>query len=253
LYSGLARDTAPLRVFEGMDGTLKIPSVTGIDVELRIAGPGGRSYAFVIDWHIRVLVALAWIIASAFVYIGSVNTFASLEPSQSDFVLVIRLPAAAPYFLYHPVLEVLLPGRTPGKRMAGGRIAYRAGRAPGLGPLPVRNPLRPVDTRPFLYSLGLAATMLTKQTVRIGDIAAGTLLVYDDPDAGTFDDAPSSGGIERLGLERAELVRDLLGRWPELRPESRAALARRLLERQGPVPDELGDDALRAKLEQLLQ
>src|SRR5690606_31687326 len=87
LYSGLARDTAPLRVFEGMDGTLKIPSVTGIDVELRIAGPGGRSYAFVIDWHIRVLVALAWIIASAFVYFGSVNAFASLEPSQSDFVL----------------------------------------------------------------------------------------------------------------------------------------------------------------------
>jgi len=236
-----------------MDGTLKIPSVTGIDVELRIAGPGGRSYAFVIDWHIRVLVALAWIIASAFVYFGSVNAFASLEPSQSDFVLVIGLPAAALYFLYHPVLEVLMRGRTPGKRMAGVRIVKRDGGVPGIGPLLVRNLFRLVDSLPFFYFLGLAATMLTKQSVRIGDIAAGTLLVYDDPDAGTFDDAPSSGGIERLGLERAELVRDLLGRWPELRPESRAALARRLLERQGPVPDELGDDALRAKLEQLLR
>src|SRR5690606_15820326 len=52
-----ARGYAP-RAPSSMDGTLKIPSVTGIDVELRIAGPGGRSYAFVIDWHIRVLVAL---------------------------------------------------------------------------------------------------------------------------------------------------------------------------------------------------
>jgi len=235
-----------------MDGTLKIPSVTGIDVELRIAGPGGRSYAFVIDWHIRVLVALAWMIVGAFGYFGSIRSIQSLEASQSDFVLIVVVPAAALYLLYHPVLEVLMRGRTPGKRMAGVRIVKRDGGVPGIGPLLVRNLFRLVDSLPFFYLVGLAATLLTKQCVRIGDIAAGTLLVYDDAEAGTFDDAPSSRGIERLGLERAELVRDLLTRWPELREDARALLARRLLEREEAVPKDIGDDELRARLERLL-
>jgi len=236
-----------------MDGTLKIPSVTGIDVELRIAGPGGRSYAFVIDWHIRVLVALAWMIVAGVVYFGSVSTIPSLEPSQGDFAILVMLPAAGLYLLYHPVLEVLMRGRTPGKRIAGVRIVKRDGGVPGIGPLLVRNLFRLVDSLPFFYFVGLAATMLTRQSVRIGDIAAGTLLVYDEAEAGAFDDAPSSRGIARLGLERAELVRDLIARWPELRPNARSALARRLLEREEPVPEGLDDAALRERLEQLLR
>lgn len=235
-----------------MDGTLKIPSVTGIDVELRIAGPGGRSYAFVIDWHIRVLVALAWMIVSGLAYFGSVRTIPALDATSSDFIFIVVLPAAALYLLYHPVLEVLMRGSTPGKRIAGVRIVKRDGGVPGVGPLLVRNLFRLVDSLPFFYFVGLATTLLTKQSVRIGDIAAGTLLVYDDARAGTFEDAPSSRGIERLGLERAELVRDLLTRWPELRSDARATLARRLLEHEETVPDSLGDDALRARLERLL-
>lgn len=236
-----------------MDGTLKIPSVTGIDVELRIAGPGGRSYAFVIDWHIRVLAALAWMIVSGIAYFGSVSTIPSLEASQTDFAFVVLLPAVGLYLLYHPVLEVLMRGRTPGKRIAGVRVVKRDGGVPGIGPLLVRNLFRLVDSLPFFYFVGLAATMLTKQSVRIGDIAAGTLLVYDEAEAGAFDDAPSSRGIARLGLERAELVRDLIARWPELRPDARSALARRLLERQEPVPEDLDDAALRERLVQLLR
>ncbi len=39
---------------------LAIDSVTGVEVSLPIAGAGGRGLAFVIDWHIRVLLAIAW-------------------------------------------------------------------------------------------------------------------------------------------------------------------------------------------------
>src|SRR5690606_14256322 len=139
-----------------MDGTLKIPSVTGIDVELRIAGPGGRSYAFVIDWHIRVLAALAWMILAALGYFGSINAIPSLQASQADFVLIVVLPAAALYFLCHPVLEVLMRGRTPGQRIAGVRIVKRDGGVPGIGPLLVRNLFRLVDSLPVFYVVGLA-------------------------------------------------------------------------------------------------
>ncbi len=36
-----------------------LQSITGVDVELRIAGVGSRSFAFVIDWHIRAILAFA--------------------------------------------------------------------------------------------------------------------------------------------------------------------------------------------------
>jgi uncharacterized RDD family membrane protein YckC len=36
---------------------LRIAGLTGVELSLPIAGPGARSYAFVIDWHIRVLLA----------------------------------------------------------------------------------------------------------------------------------------------------------------------------------------------------
>ena len=46
---------------------LVVTSPTGVDVELAIAGPGSRAYAFLIDWHIRLLAALAWFVAGALI------------------------------------------------------------------------------------------------------------------------------------------------------------------------------------------
>src|SRR5690349_13978885 len=46
------------------DQTLVLKSVTGVDVELQIAGPGSRSFAFIIDWHIRLIFALIWFITA---------------------------------------------------------------------------------------------------------------------------------------------------------------------------------------------
>jgi uncharacterized RDD family membrane protein YckC len=236
-----------------MDATLKIPSVTGIDVELRVAGPGGRSYAFVIDWHIRVLAAAAWVFASAIGYFGIVGVVPPLEIAQADFAFVVVLPAVLLYVLYHPVLEVAMRGRTPGKRIAGVRIVRRDGGVPGIGPLLVRNLFRLIDSLPFFYCVGLLATLLTRHSVRVGDLAAGTLLVYDAPEAETSFDRLSGAGIERVGLAQAELIRDLLARWPELKPPVRVTLARRLLEGVGVARDDADETALRGELEALLR
>src|SRR5690606_18924459 len=109
------------------------------------------------------------------------------EASSSDFFVVVALPATAIYLLYHPVLEVAMRGRTPGKRIAGVRVVRRDGGVPGVGALLVRNVFRLVDSLPFLYCVGLTAAVLTEHSVRIGDMAAGTLLVYDDGDIAAFD------------------------------------------------------------------
>src|SRR3954452_1896670 len=99
-----------------MESIVRIPSVTGVDVELKIAGPGGRSYAFVIDWHIRFLAAAAWFIVGTVAFEGGLRLMPANE-MQPSFMLVVVAPSLVIYFLSPPVLEVLLHGQTPGKRI----------------------------------------------------------------------------------------------------------------------------------------
>ena len=235
-----------------MSDSLTIGSVTGVDVHLRVAGAGARSYAFTIDWHIRVLVALVWWIAGTTLFgWSSVTADAAAEPNGAYFLLVM-LPALAVYMLYHPVLEVMMSGHTPGKRMAGIRIVTTEGFTPGVGALVIRNVLRLLDGLPMFYLVGFVATLVTRQAVRIGDLAAGTMLVYDDSDVAPL--APLSvEAVNRVGLQQVELIRDLLGRWDELASDARRRVAITLLERHGADPvSTLPDESLRARLVLLL-
>jgi len=160
---------------------LVVDSATGVDVSLPIAGPGARALAFVVDWHIRLVLLFAWYLTAAVLYNGGLNIAPPFEPDVVWFVAVV-VPPAAIFLLYHVVLEIAMHGRTPGKRMAGIRIVTRQGNTPSVGALVTRNIFRLIDGFPLVYSVGLISTMLTRDHVRIGDLAAGTLLVYDRAD-----------------------------------------------------------------------
>jgi uncharacterized RDD family membrane protein YckC len=234
-----------------MDSIIRIASVTGVDVELKIAGPGGRSYAFVIDWHIRFLAAAAWFIVGAVVLAGGFR-FAEAPLSGTAFTLGVLLPSVAIYLLYHPVLELAMRGQTPGKRIAGVRlVSLEHGGTPGTGAILIRNVFRLVDSLPAFYGIGLAATMFTKHAVRIGDIAAGTVLVYDEAPTLAVLEQLSGRAVERLGLAQAQLVRELLERWPQLSAHARTKLAAELLARAG-IPAVREEAALLAQLRELV-
>ena len=156
-----------------MGYTERSPKPVGaLDAELPIAGLGGRSYAFLLDWHFRAIAGLAWYVASAW----ALERDFIPDGTDSIFWWVLVAPALAIYLLYQAGYEILT-GSSPGKRLAGVRIVDRNGRAPGIGALVVRNMLRPIDSLVF-YAVGLASVLLTRQAVRIGDLAAGTLLIY---------------------------------------------------------------------------
>ena len=236
---------------------LTIKGLTGVDMTLRVAGPGTRSYAFVIDWHVRVLLALAWILAGLLLRLELPGAFGG-GPTSMPFLLTFFAPALLVYLLYHPVLEVALRGRTPGKRMAGVRIVTREGATPGAGALLMRNLFRLIDSLPAFYVLGLSCCMLTAQRVRIGDLAAGTVLVLDEQGA-----RRSLGRVgallqhSSLDPNALALVQDLIDRWTELDEERRTLLARALLARIAPRSDgaelaALDEAALRARLRALL-
>jgi uncharacterized RDD family membrane protein YckC len=227
---------------------LNIRGLTGVDVALRVAGPGTRAYAFLIDWHIRLLLALALVL------LGLLVTGRGSTAFQFGFAL----PAAILYLLYHPVLEIVMRGRTPGKRIAGARIVTLDGATPGMGALLMRNVFRLVDQLPALYLLGLAFTIWSPQRVRLGDLAAGTVLVLDEPKAAhSLGIVGALAGSSRLDPDSAALVRELLDRWREMDAREAANLARNLLRRLDAQLDPaqlhtFDRRALRARLESLL-
>jgi uncharacterized RDD family membrane protein YckC len=234
---------------------LTIASVTGIEVDLRIAGPGSRSYAFTIDWHIRIILALCWFFVGTFALTPGFS-FYSAKPSGTTYSFVVLIPALAIYLLYHPVLEVAMHGRTPGKRIAGLRIVTRTGDIPTPGALLIRNVFRLVDSLPIMYVVGLMCTVFTQQHVRIGDLAAGTVLVLDSAESDDSLATLSTATDSSFNPATAELARELLDRWTQLSAEARAQLARQLLLRTTPTLDPLqlnGETAeqLQARLRQL--
>jgi len=236
-------------------GELIIDSATGVDVRLRVAGPGGRAYAFLIDWHIRVILAVGWYAAAAMIYNGRFS-LRTPDGMDSSWLGAVVAPPICIYLLYHVVLEPLMRGRSPGKRFARIRIVTRSGgRAPGAALL-VRNIFRLIDSLPLFYTIGFVMTLITQRRQRIGDYAAGTLLVYETlaaTDPAAVDDTTASS-------EAAEIASELLQRWERLRPQARRELAWQLLARQrrsgAPtaevLPASADDGALRVAVEHLL-
>jgi hypothetical protein len=166
--------------------------------------------------------------------------------------MVGLVPAAAIYFLYHPLIEVLMQVRTAGKRMAGIRIVTERALTPDAGALVIRNVFRLVDSLPAFYVLGLVVAMFTARQVRIGDLAAGTLLVYDAGKRSLDFDGVTGSSSSRLSPGDRELLDDLLERWRGLDAPLRRGLAEKFLARIGEPVVQVGTEAeLRKRLRKL--
>ena len=157
---------------------LEVPSATGVDAHFVLAGPGARSIAFILDWLIRGALALVYLLVASFLILGNLDLDVAPD-DQTMWELAGVLPATCIYFLYHLILEPLLGGRTPGKRMTGLRVMTPEGLTPGVGALVIRNVIRILDSLPVFYVVGLLFVIFGRRHLRLGDLAAGTVLVVD--------------------------------------------------------------------------
>jgi len=215
---------------------LELTSTDATAVNLPIAGTGSRSYAFLIDWHIRLLLALAWFIAAAAFLglLGDSDLLEGISDSAGTFVFyVIILPPLLIYFLYHPVIEIAAKGRTPGKRAAGIRVVTLEGQTPDAAALLIRNVFRLIDALPAFYVFGLTCVLLTPRQVRIGDMAAGTLLAYEKKLRSDAFERFASHQEAAIGVPAVEVAQDLLKRWETLARDKRSRIAAKLVASQG--------------------
>jgi uncharacterized RDD family membrane protein YckC len=137
-------------------------------------------------------------------------------------------------FGYHPFFEEIWNGQTPGKRAFGLRVIQTDGQPVGLGPVLLRNLLRPFDV--LLVLIGAFLILFTRRRQRLGDLVAGTIVVRQPKMAQPSPVAlqiPPDADLPPLDTtllteEEYELMRSFLERRWQLAPAARVALGNEL-------------------------
>jgi uncharacterized RDD family membrane protein YckC len=143
---------------------ISIATPEGLALTLTLAGLGSRAIATMLDWCIRAPILVIVVVVAAGSAIGDIVVILTL------FVLI---------YVYDVLFEAYGGGRTPGKRLTSLRVMHVDGRPEGLGTAAVRNIIRIVDFLPSLYIVGSASVITTAKNQRLGDIAAGTVVVRE--------------------------------------------------------------------------
>ena len=196
-----------------LDTLRPISTPEGIELTLRLAGPTPRAVAWVIDFFLR-LVALG-LFSLVLMPLGGLG---------------IGLWLIAWFFLewlFPAVCEVRLNGATPGKKLMGLQVVHDDGTPVGWNAALTRNLLRAVDFLPVLYGLGLLSMLVNRDFKRLGDLVAGTLVVYRDAARRTSGIAPAPPLPPPVALALADqrAVLDFCERAPSLTTERAEELA----------------------------
>ncbi len=154
----------------GLDTTIRLVTPERIVFLYPLAGPFRRAIAYLIDMILETALALAIFVLALILSIQTTLGFG---------------PALAAYFLmlwgYGIFWEGLFNGRTPGKRMFGLRVVTEDGLPISATQAVIRNTVGAVDGLiPFCYLTGLASMLLTNRFQRLGDLAAGTMVIVEE-------------------------------------------------------------------------
>ena len=147
-----------------LDTTRRVATPEGIELTLHLAGPVPRAAAWAIDLALRI----ALVVAVSFLF---------LQLGRAGWGVVL-LTAFFVEWLLPAWLEAAWRGQTPGKRAMGLMVLNDDGTPVRWPAALTRNLLRAADFLPVLYGLGLVAMLMNRDFKRLGDLAAGTVVVY---------------------------------------------------------------------------
>ena len=185
----------------------------GILLELRPAGLSARFYAFALDGMIRVAILYAAALGLLFLSGPGLALF---------FILAFLLE-----WFYPVAFELTASGATPGKRVFGLRVVMDNGLPVTTAASVTRNLLRTADFLPFGYGFAIVSILLRQDCKRLGDIAAGTLVLHEPRKAGriALDSIPPLAPVTPLTPEDQAALIAFAARAPRLTGERLDELA----------------------------
>ena len=188
-YDGFARTLGVIdsiaKPITRLDTLQRVELTEGVAIRLRTAGPMVRMLALMID----ILIQFGSILAISFLF-GILVSIFGFDDTGGVIIGLFLITLFVVFWGYFIFFEYGKRNATPGKRCFGLRVARFSGAPPTLGQVVIRNLLRFIDFFPLIplgsfalptYAFGLAACALTRNFQRLGDLAADTVVVYNDP------------------------------------------------------------------------
>ena len=227
MADSVAHSAAPL------DTVRRVAMPEGCELNLRLAGPMVRARAWLIDAFFRLVIFLiAAMVLGYFERLGGA---------------IMMLIFFGLEWFYPIIFEVFWRGMTPGKKYTKLAVLHDDGTPIGWGASFARNTLRAVDFLPLGYAFGLFSMWFNRDYKRLGDLLAGTVVVYrgDDPIPAIDDDFDQ---VEMppfpLALSEQRAIIEYRQRAPKLTAERAGELA--LLAK--PLTDGLQPEAAMVRL-----
>ncbi len=237
------------RPAEPLDTTVRLVTPERITFAYPLAGPFRRALAYLIDLFVCVMLMVLAVFAARLLAFGD-------ESAGNGLVLVA-------FFVlqwgFAATCEAVFNGRTPGKKVLRLRVVSAEGTPITAAQAFLRNLTWTIEGLwPFALTPALASTVLTRRFQRLGDLAAGTMVVVEERAAPSRMPRPMDGEIATLleqlprhveaGPELAQALADYVkhrGRFGKGRREEMAAhLARPVRLRYGLAAESSGDAVL---------
>ncbi len=225
------------------DGQYTLETPENVEVDFELAGIGSRFCAMAIDALLMALLLLLVALLALFANLGLFRIFQGLSVERNptgnwlnwiNALLILLLFAVL--FGYYAFFELLMRGQTPGKRAMKIRVIRDDGTPAAAMDIVVRNLVRIVDALPGAYAIGGGVMFFHPMHKRLGDIAAGTIVVKErELDYRAHPDKKYQLASRVAVASNSELEPDerrvltgFLQRRIELLPEARTQLAERL-------------------------
>lgn len=212
-----------------------------VTITVDVAGLGSRMIAWLIDTVIQIAIVVPIVIG-----VGAGDLSGSIE------VVVLSLLLFLIFWGYYPIFELSWQGRTPGKRAQRIRVVRTDGQPAGAAAIMVRNLIRILDVFFFPF-LAVISMIVTTRAQRLGDLAAGTMVVREGkltaPRPLALPDRSDLPAVDATGLSEREydVIRSFLARRSSLDQPARSRLAAQITStirgRIGSLPNGLGDEA----------
>ncbi len=244
-----------------MQQNIRIRTPDHVELQFEPAGPVSRFAALCLDLLLILLAGFFILLASQVImplWLGSGSKAGMFWWGAIAVLLLFLLK-----WTYFALFEVLMRGQTPGKRLMGIRSIRDDGLPLGLRESAIRNLLRAADVLPPpTYLLGGLCALYQKRGKRLGDLAAGTIVVRESYGDVSEESSSLETGAEwaarleagrsrqavtlprgKIEASQVGLIREFMSRRRDLNPEKRSLLAwqiaRPFLEMMGAEPSQV--------------
>jgi uncharacterized RDD family membrane protein YckC len=254
------------------DQFLNIDTPENVVFGYEVAGIGSRFLAAMID---SLLIAIALVVVNFTGLLFTAMLGLSADSVGPSVILAIfGFFSFLVFWGYYILFEIIWNGQSPGKRWLRLRVLRVDGTPIAVRDSVIRNLVRIIDFLPLFYGVGLVAMFANRRDRRLGDFAAGTLVVYEESsitledlkvDAsrlrstgrgfdGEWEVGAAQLPVEKLSAGDIQLVEDFLLRRFELRNRESLALqiAHSMYARMDLPPEDIAGDQPEEVLIQIL-